>query len=70
MQPILQANGIGPKGQLVTHPLELCAISSLCVQIVTEKGKKREAAAERRTAQLHKQQVGVRPQVIKEVAAD
>ena len=40
MQPILQANGIGPKGQLVTHPLELCAISSLCVQIVTEKGKK------------------------------
>ena len=41
MQPILQANGIGPKGQLVTHPLELCAISSLCVQIVTEKGKKK-----------------------------
>ena len=39
MQPILQANGIGPKGQLVTHPLELCAISSLCVQIVTEKGR-------------------------------
>ena len=45
MQPILQANGIGPKGQLVTHPLELCAISSLCVQIVTEKGKKKGSSS-------------------------
>ena len=42
---------------LVTHPLELCAISRLCVQIVSAKrvkGKKKEQAAQ--AAQLHKQQ--------------
>ena len=46
MQPILQANGIGPKGQLVTHPLELCAISSLCVQIVTAKSREKKKKKE------------------------
>ena len=44
------------KWHLVTHPLELCAIRRLCVQIGKQKGitEKKEQAAQ--AAQLHKQQ--------------
>ena len=69
--PIPWANGImGPTAPRDTPPRAVRDKQLMRADRNRKRKKKREAAAERRTAQLHKQQVGVRPQVIKEVAAD
>ena len=60
MHPILQVNGlmpvngIMPQWHLVTHPLELYAISRLCVQIDKQKKDriKRKGSSRRRAKQL------------------
>ena len=72
MQPILQANGIRAKRASRDTPPRAVRDKQLMRADRNSKKqgeKKEKGAVGRRTAQLHKQQVGVRPQVIKEAAA-
>ena len=66
--PYCRSTVFGPKLHLVTHPLELCAISHLCVQIgqSAKRQRKKERGQQRAwAAQLHKQQKRVRATSLK-----
>ena len=56
--PYCRSTVFGPKLHLVTHPLELCAISSLCVQIVPAKRKKERRGRQAAHLKLQLQTTG------------